>query len=119
MSTLRSPEMRKRVQPAKNVSENRMRVLSLALVQALSAGAVASLATTAVHAQSAEKVEKIELTNFEGRRRQLQYVGKLMRGLEPATLQAARDALEEQRSGSAQQTLALHAAEQWRDDLIA
>ncbi len=59
------------------------------------------------------------ISNFEGRRRQSQYVGKLMRGLEPETLQAARDALEEQRSGSAQQTLALHAAERWRDDLIA
>lgn len=59
------------------------------------------------------------ITNFEGRRRQLQYVGKLMRQLEPGTLQAVRDALEEQRSGSAQQTLALHAAEKWRDDLIA
>ena len=59
------------------------------------------------------------ITNFEGRRRQLQYVGKLMRGLEPGTLQAVRDALEEQRGGSAQQTLALHAAERWRDDLIA
>ncbi|HEX2543982.1 MAG TPA: ribosome biogenesis factor YjgA [Ramlibacter sp.] len=59
------------------------------------------------------------ITNFEGRRRQLQYVGKLMRLLEPDTQQAVRDALEEQRSGSAQQTLALHAAEKWRDDLIA
>jgi len=59
------------------------------------------------------------ITNFEGRRRQLQYVGKLMRQLEPETLQSVRDALEEQRSGSAQQTLALHAAEKWRDDLIA
>jgi ribosome-associated protein len=59
------------------------------------------------------------ITDFEGRRRQMQYVGKLMRGLEPETLQAVRDALEEQRGGSAQQTLALHAAERWRDDLIA
>jgi ribosome-associated protein len=59
------------------------------------------------------------ITNFEGRRRQLQYVGKLMRQLEPQTLQSVRDALEEQRGGSAQQTLALHAAEKWRDDLIA
>ncbi|MBK6008176.1 DUF615 domain-containing protein [Ramlibacter ginsenosidimutans] len=59
------------------------------------------------------------ITNFEGRRRQLQYVGKLMRQLEPGTQQAVRDALEEQRSGSAQQTLALHMAEKWRDDLIA
>ena len=60
--------MRKRVQPAKKMSENRMRVMSLALVQALSAGAVASLATTAVHAQSAEKVEKIEITGSRVKR---------------------------------------------------
>jgi ribosome-associated protein len=59
------------------------------------------------------------ISNFEGRRRQLQYVGKLMRNLDPEVLQAVREALDEQRSGSAQQTLALHAAEKWRDDLIA
>ena len=64
-----------------------------------------------------DQVRKI--TNFEGRRRQMQYVGKLMRGLDPEVLQAVRDALDEQRGGSAQQTLALHAAEKWRDDLIA
>jgi ribosome-associated protein len=59
------------------------------------------------------------ITNFEGRRRQMQYVGKLMRGLDEATREAIRDALEEQRAGSAEQTLALHEAERWRDDLIA
>lgn len=63
--------------------------------------------------------EAKKISNFEGRRRQMQYVGKLMRGLDEEDLQAIRDALEEQRSGSAQQTLALHAAEKWRDDLIA
>jgi ribosome-associated protein len=60
-----------------------------------------------------------KISNFEGRRRQMQFVGKLMRQLEPDDLQSIRDALEEQRGGSAQQTLALHAAEKWRDDLIA
>jgi ribosome-associated protein len=60
-----------------------------------------------------------KITNFEGRRRQMQYVGKLMRLLDEEELQSIRDALEEQRSGSAQQTLALHLAEKWRDDLIA
>lgn len=60
-----------------------------------------------------------KITNFEGKRRQMQYVGKLMRALEEETLQSVRDALQEQRGGSAQQTLALHMAEQWRDDLIA
>ena len=58
------------------------------------------------------------ITNFEGRRRQMQYVGKLMRLLEPETLQAARDALEEQNRGSARETQALHLAEKWREDLV-
>jgi ribosome-associated protein len=62
--------------------------------------------------------EARKITNFEGRRRQMQYVGKLMRLLEPEALQGIRDALDEQRGGSAQQALALHAAEKWRDDLI-
>jgi ribosome-associated protein len=63
--------------------------------------------------------EMKRITNFEGRRRQSQYVGKLMRGLEPAQLQAIRDALDEQQKGSAQVAMALHEAETWRDDLIS
>jgi ribosome-associated protein len=58
------------------------------------------------------------ITDFEGKRRQMQYIGKLMRGQEEATLQAVRDALDEQRKGSAGEALALHQAEKWRDDLI-
>lgn len=58
------------------------------------------------------------ITAFEGKRRQMQYVGKLMRGLDDDTLAAVRDALEEQRQGSARDSLALHQAERWRDDLI-
>jgi ribosome-associated protein len=58
------------------------------------------------------------ITNFEGRRRQMQFVGKLMRGLDPEVLQAARDALEEQNKGSARETQALHLAEKWRQDLV-
>lgn len=63
--------------------------------------------------------EARRITNFEGKRRQMQYVGKLMRALDAQTLQQVRDALEEQQKGSARQTLALHQAEQWRDRLIA
>jgi len=59
------------------------------------------------------------ITDFEGRRRQLQYLGKLMRGLDADGLQAVRDALEQQRQGSAGEALALHRAEQWRDKLVA
>ncbi|MFT4241200.1 MAG: ribosome biogenesis factor YjgA [Acidovorax sp.] len=63
--------------------------------------------------------EARRITNFEGKRRQMQYVGKLMRKLEPELVDAARQALEVQRTGSAADKLALHLAEQWRDRLIA
>ena len=63
--------------------------------------------------------EARRITNFEGKRRQMQYVGKLMRKLDEGTQQAIRDALDEQRSGSAHETLALHETERWRDRLIA
>ena len=63
--------------------------------------------------------EMKRITNFEGRRRQLQYVGKLMRSLDDEQLQSIREALEVQRQGSAQDAMALHEAEKWRDDLIA
>ena len=59
------------------------------------------------------------ISNFEGRRRQMQYIGKLMRQLDPSLLDLIRAALVEQHSGSAQETLALHQAERWRDELIA
>jgi ribosome-associated protein len=58
------------------------------------------------------------ITNFEGRRRQMQYIGKLMRGLDEETLAAAREALDTQRQGSARESMALHEAETWRDQLI-
>jgi ribosome-associated protein len=59
------------------------------------------------------------ITNFEGRRRQGQFVGKLMRQLPPETLEAARAALAEQHLPSAQETALLHTAEQWREQLMA
>ena len=59
------------------------------------------------------------ITNFEGRRRQAQFVGKQMRLLDDEQVAAVREALEVQRKGSAKDTLRLHAAENWRDRLIA
>ncbi len=55
-------------------------------------------------------------TSHEGRRRQMQYVGKLMRSADEAVL---REAVAEASIGSARATLALHEAERWRDELIA
>ena len=56
-----------------------------------------------------------KITSFEGRRRQMQFIGKLMRPLDDESI---RDAINEQANGSAQLTLQLHLAEQWRDRLI-
>ena len=64
-------------------------------------------------------VEARRITNFEGRRRQMQFIGKLMRGLDPATLDLVRAALDEQHRGPAEETATLHEAERWRDRLIA
>ena len=57
-----------------------------------------------------------KITHFEGKRRQMQFIGKLMRPLDPDPI---RDAINEQQGGSAQLTLQLHLAEQWHDKLIA
>ena len=54
--------------------------------------------------------------SHEGRRRQMQYVGKLMRS---ADEDALREAVAEATLGSARETLVLHETESWRDELIA
>jgi len=64
-------------------------------------------------------VEARRITNFEGKRRQMQFIGKLMRLLDPAVLETVRSALYEQNNGSAQENLVLHLAEGWRDRLLA
>lgn len=63
--------------------------------------------------------EARRITNFEGKRRQMQFIGKLMRALDEDTVAAIEAALEEQRKPSAHETLRLHQAEQWRDRLVA
>ena len=60
--------------------------------------------------------EAKRISNFEGRRRQMQFIGKLMRPLDMTPIRAA---IDEQANGSADLTLILHLAEQWRDKLIA
>ena len=62
--------------------------------------------------------EAKNISNFEGKRRQMQFIGKLMRQLEPEILDQVRSALVDQHSGSARETLALHQTEKGRDDLI-
>ena len=81
-------------------------------VQALGASLLTLRADLLDRLQLSEKLrdalaEAKRITNFEGRRRQMQFVGKLMRALDEETLAAAREALAEQHSGSARETLAL------------
>ena len=52
----------------------------------------------------------------EGRRRQMQYIGKLMRRTDPEPLREAVAAMD---LGHAKDSLALHQAERWRDQLLA
>jgi ribosome-associated protein len=54
--------------------------------------------------------------SHEGRRRQMQYVGKLMRS---ADEDALREAVAAATLGSAKETLMLHETERWRAELIA
>ncbi|MFZ5547638.1 MAG: ribosome biogenesis factor YjgA [Pseudomonadota bacterium] len=54
--------------------------------------------------------------SHEGRRRQLQFIGKLMRQTDEAPI---REAVAAFKLGSATETLALHEAERWREELLA
>ena len=53
---------------------------------------------------------------FEGRRRQMQYIGKLMRSHDVEPL---RQAVTDMQLGRAKDSLALHQSERWRAELIA
>jgi ribosome-associated protein len=61
-------------------------------------------------------VELGRTRSHEGKRRQLQYIGKLMKFEDADVL---REAVSAWRLGSARETLALHEAEAWRDRLVA
>lgn len=60
-----------------------------------------------------------QITNHEGRRRQLQYVGKKMRTLEEAEVAAIQAAIDSWRGASKAETATLHAIERQRERLLA
>lgn len=63
-----------------------------------------------------EAIDEFKRTrSHEGRRRQLQFIGKLMRGVDAEPLLAAVAA---ERIGPAVQALQLHEAERWRLELV-
>jgi len=61
-------------------------------------------------------LEARRLTKHEARRRQLQYIGRLMRDLDAAPI---RERLEQWLGQGREHTAQLHTLERWRDELLA
>jgi ribosome-associated protein len=59
------------------------------------------------------------ITNHEGRRRQLQYVGKMMRTLDEEEVGIIQRTIESWKGASKAETASLHALERRRDKLLA
>jgi ribosome-associated protein len=59
------------------------------------------------------------ITNHEGRRRQLQYVGKMMRTLDEEEVAVIQRTIESWKGASKAETASLHALERRRDKLLA
>ncbi len=57
-----------------------------------------------------------KISSHEGRRRQMQYIGKLMRRVDPEPI---RQAVAAYKLGHAKDSLALHESEAWRERLLA
>jgi ribosome-associated protein len=61
-------------------------------------------------------LEAKRLTKHEARRRQMQFIGRLMREIDAAPI---RERLEEWRGQGREHTAQLHTLERWRDELLA
>jgi ribosome-associated protein len=86
------------------------------LGQALTELPVDRLATIELPERLHDAIVEFKRTrSHEGRRRQLQYIGKLMRGVDAEPLHAAVDAFA---LGSAVDAMRLHEAERWRLELV-
>jgi len=64
-------------------------------------------------------LEAQTITNHEGRRRQLQFVGKKMRTLDEAEIAAIKQVIDSWKGASKAETAALHALERRREKLLA
>lgn len=84
---------------------------------ALPEAALAAVPDTALPPALRDALAELRRTrSHEGRRRQLQYVGKLMR---QAEIEPLREAVAAAQLGRAHDALALHRAEHWRAELVA
>ncbi|MDC8774327.1 ribosome biogenesis factor YjgA [Roseateles albus] len=80
----------------------------------LPASRIAPLNLPEILADALKDAKKI--TAHEGLRRQMQYIGKLMRRVDPEPL---RQAVADFKLGFAKDSLALHQSERWRERLLA
>lgn len=101
--------------PSKSLLKKQAHELQ-ALGQALLGLPDEKLAALSSSQQLVEAVREYKRTrSHEGRRRQMQYIGKLMRGTDTQPLREAVAALQ---LPSAREALLLHDAERWRLDLV-
>ena len=104
------------IAPSRNELKKQMQDLQ-ELGEAVAALPVDRLDKLKIDERLRDAIDELRRTrSFEGKRRQLQYIGKLMKHEDPAPL---REAVASYRVGSATDTLALHQAEYWRDQLLA
>lgn len=102
--------------PSRNELKKQMQDLQ-ELGEAVAALPVDRLDKLNIDERLRDAIDELRRTrSFEGKRRQLQYIGKLMKAEDPEPL---REAVASFRVGSATDTLALHQAEYWRDQLLA
>ena len=103
-------------EPSKSALKRRMHDLQ-ELGEAVAALPAERLDALKIEDRLRDAIAELQRTrSFEGRRRQVQYIGKLMK-FEDAD--ALREAVASYRVGSAKDTLAMHQAEYWRDQLLA
>ena len=104
------------VAPSRNELKKQMQDLQ-ELGEAVSALPPDRLDKLKIDERLRDAIDELRRTrSFEGKRRQVQYIGKLMKHEDPEPL---REAVASYRVGSATDTLALHQAEYWRDQLLA
>jgi ribosome-associated protein len=104
------------ITPSRNELKKQMQDLQ-ELGEAIAALPVDRLDKLKLDERLRDAIDELRRTkSFEGKRRQVQYIGKLMKHENPEPL---REAVASYRVGSATDTLALHQAEYWRDQLLA
>ena len=102
--------------PSKTQLKKQMQDLQ-ALGEEVAALPASRLAALPIEERLRDAIAELHRTrSFEGRRRQVQFIGKLMRAEDVEPL---REAVAAFKLGSAQETLAMHRAEAWRERLLA